>query len=939
MNRLVLLAAALAIWSFSATAQLSFTNSSHLFNEDYNSGGCVGISDMNGDGLDDMVHLDQSKRLVVEYQNADGTFSAYDYGNVSSSSQWGMCIGDLDQNGHNDVFSGGSFDGVHVMMIDEPGVSNLLSLAEGSMFMQCNNMADINNDGWLDAFGCNDVAESRIWGNDGTGALVPQNGWIDMATVPASDNSGNYGSVWSDVNNDGHLDLFIAKCRQGVTNVNDPRRINALFLNDGNGNFTEDAMDRGLVTFTQAWAADMADYDNDGDMDCIIVNHDNTMKLLENDGNGYFTDVTAGSGLEISGFILQVIMRDFNNDGYLDVIYAGGSDGFLLGNGDGTFTPAPSMFPYSDVMHSFAIGDLNNDGSLDVLSSYGNGYVTPDNYNDDILWMNNGNDNNHFAVNLEGTVSNRNAVGARVEIHGPWGVQIREVRSGESYGINNSFQLHFGLGQATAIDSLIIKWPAGGIDVIENPQINQTLSVIENTCIAEPAFVETDGPGVLCPGSSLTLTASPGDSYMWSTGEETQSIVVSEEGSYSVTVFSEGGCFSNSPMFFVEVGPDETPELTADGSLEFCEGESVMLTSSEAASYEWSNGETSQSIEVTQSGTYSVTVQGACDSFTSETIDVVVNPTPDTPEAEGDIIPAPGVGELNAIGTNLSWYDVPEGGEVLGTGSMFVTPYVSQTTPFYVEDSNLMGGELATGGKVDNSGSGAYHTNDAYFLIFDAYEDFILKSVVVYADGSGDRTIRVTDANDNILAEGVFDIPDGESTVELNFDVPAGDGHELKVIGNPNMYRNSVGSGVDFPYELGDMGAITGTNIDGQNEFTYYYFFYNWTVQRPITGCVSDRAEALVVVDPTVSINENESVSGISVFPVPAVNEVNLQMNFDGNYQLSMFDISGKVQLEREGVANSGNAEVLSIEGLSSGLYLVRVTNNNQTYTAKVVVK
>lgn len=939
MNRLLPLVATLAFWSVTASAQLSFTNSSNLFNESYNSGGCVGISDMNGDGLDDMVHLDQSKRLVVEYQNSDGSFTAYDYGNVSGSQQWGMCIGDLTNSGHNDVFSGGSYDGVHVMMIDEPGVSTLLSLAEGSMFMQGTNMADMNNDGWLDAFGCNDVAESRIWGNDGTGALIPQNGWIDMATTPSSDNSGNYGSVWSDVNNDGHLDLFIAKCRQGVSNPNDPRRINALFLNDGNGNFTEDAMDRGLVTFTQAWAADMADYDNDGDMDCIIVNHDNTMKLLENDGNGYFTDVTAGSGLEISGFILQVIMRDFNNDGYMDVIYSGGSSGFLLGNGDGTFTPASNMFPYSDVMHSFAIGDLNNDGSLDVLASYGNGYVTPDNYNDDILWMNNGNDNNHFAVDLEGTISNRNAVGARVEIHGPWGVQIREVRSGESYGINNSFQLHFGLGQATAIDSVVIKWPAGGIEVIENPQINQTLSVIEGVCIAEPAIVESDGIGVLCPGSSVTLMASPGESYLWSTGAETQSIVVTDEGSYSVTVYSEGGCYSNSPMFFVEVGPDETPELSVVGNLEFCDGGSVMLTSSEATSYEWSNGETSQTIEVTEGGTYSVTIVGSCDSFTSEDIEVVVNATPNAPEAEGDIIPLPGVAELNAIGANLSWYDVPQDGEVLGTGAFFETPFISQTTPFYVEDSNLMGGELANGGKVDNSGNGAFHTNASYFLIFDAYEEFTLKSVVVYANGSGNRTIRLTDSNDDLIVEGTFDIPDGESTVELDFEVPAGDGYELKVIGNPNMYRNSDGSGVDFPYALGDMGAITGTNIDGQNEFTYYYFFYDWTVQRPISGCVSDRTEVLAVVDPTVSINENESTAGVSVFPVPAENEVNLQMNFDGDYHLTMFDVSGKIQLERESVANRGNAEVLSIEGLSSGLYLLRVINNNQTYTAKVVVK
>ena len=937
MNRILLLGTAFFLFQISAQAQLSFSNSNSLLNQTFNSGGCVGVSDMNGDGLDDIVHMNASRWLMIEYQNPDGSFTLYEYGMVSDDYQWGMCVGDVDNNGHNDVFSGGSFDGVHLVMIDAVGNSELVELP-GSTYMQGCNMFDMNNDGWLDILGLNDVAESLIWGNDGDGNLNLQNDWIDMATVPPSDNSGNYGSVWTDVNNDGHMDLYIAKCRQGVSNPNDPRRINVLFMNDGNGNFTEDALARGLVIYSQSWTADFADIDNDGDMDCLITNHDNTLILLENDGNGYFTDITSGSGLEVNGFFLQCIMKDFDNDGFVDVLYSGGTHGFLFGNGDGTFTPQNGMFPNNDVMHSFAVGDLNNDGALDVYSSYGGGYVNPDFNNPDILWLNNGNDNNYLALNLEGTESNRNAIGTRVEIYGEWGVQIREVRSGESYGINNSFQIHFGLGTAESIDSLVIKWPAGGVETIENIEANQTLSVIENTCISQPVAITSDGPSVICDGSSVILTATEGTAYLWSTGEDTQSIEVSDPGSYSVTVYSEGGCYSNSPLYTVEIEPDQTPDIEFAGALEFCEGESVILISSNADSYEWSNGAQTQSIEVTEGGIYTVTIQGECSEFTSEEIEVIVNESPDAPMAEGDVIPAPGVAELTAVGENLRWYDVPTGGEILGTGPLFETPFITETTSFYVEDANIFGGETEFGGKENNSGNGAMHTNAAYWLVFETYEDIIIKSVVVYAQGDGERTIQVVNSSGDVVAGGTFYIEAGESTVELNFEVPEGAGYGLRATGTPMLYRNSTGSNLQYPYELGDMGAITGTNIDGGTKYDYYYFFYNWEVQRPITACVSERTEAVATIDTTTSIADQQ-VEDFVVFPVPADEWLNIQLNFNGPYELSVFDIAGKVHLHESRVATAGAVSTIVTANLNTGLYLIRVISDGQTMTKKVVLR
>ena len=98
--------------------------------------------------------------------------------------------------------------------------------------------------------------------------------------------------------------------------------------------------------------------------------------------------------------------------------------------------------------------------------------------------MNDGNNNNFFSVILEGTISNINGIGARVELHGNWGQQIREVRSGEGYGIMNSFSQHFGIGTSTVVDKLIVKWPSGVIDEIINPTINNCLAITEgDNCI------------------------------------------------------------------------------------------------------------------------------------------------------------------------------------------------------------------------------------------------------------------------------------------------------------------------------------------------------------------------------------------------------------------------------------------------------------------------
>jgi len=452
---------------------------------------------MNGDGRDDLIRLNSADNLNVQYQNAPGqTFTSDPIGQISSSNEWSICIADYDHNGYNDILSGGAYN--NLTITENNAMTYVMNtLPNSNIFLQGSNFADINNDGWADIFACHDDAVSRAYENNQDGTFTYDPLLINTETTPSSDNSGNYASMWTDYDNDGDLDLYISKCRIGVNDPTDPRRINMLWQNDGNNNFTEVAAAANIKVSAQSWLSDFGDIDNDGDLDCFVVNHYEPSNIFLNNGNGTFTDVTATAGTINAldgneGLGIQGLFRDFNNDGYVDIIYSGDSHFVFYNNGDGTFTEAPNPFN-SNQIQSISVGDLNYDGFLDVYAGYANGFNSPSSTSDR-LFMNDGNSNHFFNVQLEGSVSNYNGIGARVEAYGVWGMQMREVRSGEGYGIHNSFTQHFGLGQATSIDSIVVRWPSGNVQVVDDiVGVDQFLRICEssgtgNSCIDPTCF-------------------------------------------------------------------------------------------------------------------------------------------------------------------------------------------------------------------------------------------------------------------------------------------------------------------------------------------------------------------------------------------------------------------------------------------------------------------
>jgi gliding motility-associated-like protein len=168
-----------------------------------------------------------------------------------------------------------------------------------------------------------------------------------------------------------------------------------------------------------------------------------------------------------------------------------------------------------------------------------------------------------------------------------------------------------------------------------NPQVSVTVNALPATPI-----ITAGGPTTFCEGGSVTLTSSAGTSYLWSTGETTQSINVNDAGSYTVQVTNASGCHSAASVakvVTVNVIP-VTPTITASGQTTFCNGGSVTLTSSAGTNYLWSNGATTQSINVTASGSYAVKVTNGsgCQSALSVATVVTVNALPATPTITAD---------------------------------------------------------------------------------------------------------------------------------------------------------------------------------------------------------------------------------------------------------------------------------------------------------------
>ena len=523
--------------------QISFSKSQSATTKNFKSGAAVVSIDMNGDSKDDLVRLNNAEVLQVDLQYAGESFFTTYQHTIATRPQWNLVAGDINNDGWPDIVTSGIIDEVKVLQAIPFSYDYQISMVPDELFFaQGSNIVDADNDGFQDILVCNDNGLNRLYLNDGTGAFVRNDTLIDFNTDSVSDNSGNYGSLWTDFDMDGDLDLYIAKCRVGAFDPADPRRINVLYVNTDTG-YVEMADSFGLAIGAQSWSSDFADIDNDGDLDIIVINHDVESQLLENTGGGNYVDITLAAGIDINGVTIQSIFRDFDNDGYVDLLVSGSQAKLYRNLGDNTFDEITTPFGDESVK-SFTIGDFNGDGFPDVYATYHALYNTPSTVKDDTIWINNANENNYVRIKAIGTNGNTSAIGAKLFLHIDSVTQMREIRAGESYGIGTSLIKNFGLGSATAVDSLVVVWSNGVSESHHNIPVNTTVTVLQGSCVRQVVSLG-QGPFEQCGLDTFTITAPDGyDAYLWSNGMVSKSINVTELGLYHVRLTDPGGCLT-----------------------------------------------------------------------------------------------------------------------------------------------------------------------------------------------------------------------------------------------------------------------------------------------------------------------------------------------------------------------------------------------------------
>lgn len=453
-----------AVGSKGKLGLLDITDKSHIGNNTNDTTGVQWV-DYNGDGKEDLFLTGHNGNFL--FKNLGGN----QFANVTNQAKLGNggrdCRGaswaDVDNDGDLDVFLA-NFSGPATIMKNNKGVfadqgAGLgLFSADNTSSSQGGIWLDFNNDGRIDLLVVKDGKPNQ---------LFKQTGLFRFTDVASSAgiaiNTAGRSAVAADFNNDGYQDIYIA-------NANHP---NKLYINRKNETFADMTQSAG-VGFTGASESVAAtDYDGDGDLDLFVANSDGTSVLYRNTGNLKFQNATAAAGLNGPKNATAATFTDFDNDGDQDllIVQAPGENVLYRNIGKGKFVKSNVDVSRTTSPSSTSTGDSNNNGTPDVVVGGGGG-------SDDSAYDNSGgNGSNWLTVVLQGTVSNRAAIGAKVILRAGVLIQAKLVSSGNGQS-QDSLPLEFGLGSLSSA-SLIIAWPSGRIQTLENVAVNQKLKVTE----------------------------------------------------------------------------------------------------------------------------------------------------------------------------------------------------------------------------------------------------------------------------------------------------------------------------------------------------------------------------------------------------------------------------------------------------------------------------
>jgi hypothetical protein len=293
---------------------------------------------------------------------------------------------------------------------------------------------------------------------------------------------------------------------------------------------------------------------------------------------------------------------------------------------------------------------------------------------------------------------------------------------------------------------------------------------------------------------------------------------------------------------------------------------------------------------------------------------------------------APGIAELSASGQNLLWYDAEDATEPVGEGSIFFTEFVSESATYYVESNIQYGGEEETGGKATNAGAGSLPSTGAHSF-FNAWEPFTIETVRVYVPSNstaGVRTVQLVDGSGVVLQTATFDLEVGEHVIELNFDVPVGNGMSLRCPEH-TLFRNS--GGVTYPYAIGSVGEI----YDSVYGASYYYYFYDWSIRKQAFYCSSPRVAVNVTV---VSVENIEGVESFNVYPNPSNGVLNIELELTqaADIAIRLVDMAGRTVVAEELNQNQLQVRHVLNTDAAAGVYQLVIELNGAQITQKVII-
>ena len=491
---------------------------------DYDNDGRLDIFVVNGAPLSDptpkgTIPQKQGPRYWnrLYHQKADGTFEdvTEKAGLAGAGYGMGVAVGDYDNDGYEDLYVTG-YGGNHLYHNNGNGTFTDVTAEAGvggSGWSTSAAWVDLDNDGLLDLVVLRyvDWDFSDIWcGEHKEGYRAYCQPDVFPAIVPlVYHNEGNghfkevsqsigiskpgkgLGIALGDYDRDGHVDLFVA---------NDSM-VEFLYHNRGDGTFEEVGLPSGAAVDGDGgtyagMGVDFADYKNDGWPGLVVTDlAGQRYALYQNNHDGTFTYASYSSGLARltiahSGWGIRFI--DYDNDGWKDLLIAQGHDldtieltnpslryrepMMLLRNTGRGFedvsAESGSVFQKPWVGRGLAIGDIDNDGRTDAVVTTNDGSLH--------ILMNRTQTKNHWiTLELEGTKSNRDAIGAEVKIVTAKGAQYAMVSTASSYLSASDKRVHFGLGSETTVESLEIHWPSGIVQTLENVHGDQFLHIKE----------------------------------------------------------------------------------------------------------------------------------------------------------------------------------------------------------------------------------------------------------------------------------------------------------------------------------------------------------------------------------------------------------------------------------------------------------------------------